>query len=224
MKEKIMLMGFCLVFTVLLLPGTVSAQAWPDTLGLGFGFEGMGNMITMSPPIYCGDITGGSTEVAGGNWEMSIDDSQWPSIADPETRWNHIFNNYYTYTGTGWNAFFSAANLPEKPHWEIDTPTNGSMNGTLVILCVISDCDNDGVLDIEERMNGSFSGTLMVMKYGTSYFSKYCGSGAYNGSLSNSDPANFANDFVWGGGFINLTNCAIPTEEVSWGAMKALYK
>jgi hypothetical protein len=202
----------------------VSAQAWPDTLGLGFGFQGMGNLVTMSPPVYSGIITGGSAEVAGGTWQMSIDDSQWPPTADPDARWNYIFDNYYNYTGTGWEAIFNASNLPEKPHWEINTPSNGSMSGTLVIVSMFTDCDNDQILDIEERQDGSYSGTMMVMKYGTIYFSKYCGSGSYNGLLSNSDPANFADDFVWGNCSLNLIDCSVPVQELSWGAMKAIYK
>ncbi len=222
MKEKIMIKILCLVFAVLLLPVAVSAQAWPDTLDLGFGFEGMGNMVTMSPPVFSGNITFGSPEVAGGTWLMSIDDSQWPPTTDPDARWNYIFDNYYVYTGAGWQAVFDASSLPEKPHWEIYTPSNGSMEGTLVITAAFTDCDNDQILDIEERMDGSFSGTLMVMKYGTIYFSKYCGDGYYNGLLSNSDPANFADDFVWGNCIINLIDCSISTSDISWGAIKAM--
>lgn len=216
-----MIMIVCLLFATTLLPVGLSAQAWPDSLDLVFGFDGTGNMVTMSPPVYSGDITGGSDELSCGTWMVEIDDSQWPDTTDYETRWNYIFDNYYSYTGTGWEAVFNGTNLPEKPHWEINT-SNGSMYGTLVLSVVISDCDLDGVLDIEDRQSGSFSGTMMVMKYGTGYFSKYCGDGAYNGSFSNSDPANFADDFVWGNGALYLIDCSIGTEEISWGAVKSM--
>jgi hypothetical protein len=46
MKKKIMVKILYLGFAVLLLPVAVSGQAWPDTLDIGFGFEGMGNLVT----------------------------------------------------------------------------------------------------------------------------------------------------------------------------------
>ncbi|MCU0639664.1 MAG: hypothetical protein MUF59_07335 [Candidatus Krumholzibacteria bacterium] len=213
-----------LVMIVVVLPINLCAQSMPDELFLEFDFEGMGNMILASPPVYSGDITAGDPLVTGGTWWVRIDDTDWPPVTDPETRWNYIFTNYFTYnpmTGS-WTAHFDATTLPEKPTWEIQHPVNGTMGGTLVISFTYGDWDVDGVLDLEERMFGTYEGTLMVMKYGTGNFAIYCGDGAYNGSCQNGDPANFMDDFVEGHCVMDLVNCQIGNENASWGFVKSL--
>lgn len=224
MKERLVVSGLCLIFALALMPGDSSAQSWPDSLDLQFDFEGFGNMVTMSPPVYSGDITDGSSEVNGGTWQVSVDDTGWPATSDPETRWNYIFDNYFTYIGYGWLGEFDGTNLPEKPNWNIDHPTNGSMEGTLTLSVIYPDANMNGVLEISERTSGEFSGTMMVMKYGTGYFSKYCGDGSYNGTLENSDPANFVDDFVYGHCNMNLIDCQIDTEASSWSVIKSYFK
>ncbi len=224
MKERLTASGLCIVCILALLPLSAIAQTWPDSLDLQFDFEGFGNIIMDSPPVYSGDITDGAPEVNGGTWQVSIDDSGWPPASDPETRWNYIFNNYFTYIGYGWLGEFDGTNLPEKPRWDITHPTNGTMEGTLVVSMIYPDGNMNGVLDIEERMCGEFSGTMMVMKYGTGNFAKYCGDGSYNGSLENSDPANYVDDFVYGHCTMNLFDCSIDTETKSWSAIKSFYR
>jgi len=209
---------------VVWIPAGAGAQTWPDTLEINFDFEGFGNLITMSPPVYSGDITSGDPEVAGGTWSVEIDDSEWPPTTDPDTRWNYIFNNYFNYNGVGWDGIFDGNNLPQKPTWEIVHSTNGTMNGTLVISFFFGDWDMDGVLDIEERTHGDYSGTLMVMKYGSGEFAKYCGDGSYNGCLDNSDPANYVDDFVYGNCLLNLVNCQIESQMKTWSAIKGIYR
>ncbi|MBN1163087.1 MAG: hypothetical protein JXB45_00775 [Candidatus Krumholzibacteriota bacterium] len=221
--------GHALKFLFLLMifafiPCSAGAQEWPDTLLLEFDFEGFGNMILVSPPHYAGDIIAGDARLVGATWWIEIDDSEWPPTTDPNARWEYIFNTYYEYNSqTGsWTAFFNASTLPAKPTWGIDHPTNGTMGGTLVIASTMGDWDMDGVLDIEERMFATFEGTLMVMKYGTGNFYKYCGSGSYNGALQNYDPANFVDDYVDGSCILDLVNCVISNEHATWGSIKAL--
>jgi len=202
-----------------------SAQL-PDSLRVEFDFEGIGNLVTMSPPLYAGDITAGDPLVVGGTWTVQIDDTGWPSTADPAARWDYIFNNFFVYTGAPsnhWKATFNQFTLPAKPDWEVIAPT-GTLGGTLVLEITIPDWDIDGVLDIDERMFSFFNGTLMVMKYGTGDFTPYCGSGSYNGTSNNADPANWADDFVSGHCLMDLVNCEIGTEAASWSSVKGLLR
>jgi len=205
--------------------GSANAQL-PDSLQIEFDFEGTGNVVLQSPPRYSGDIVSGDPLVVGGTWWMEMDDSEWPPTSDPDTRWNYIFENYFVYDASifSWTATFDGNTLPSKPIWEIDHPTNGTMGGTLVIVMTFYDWDMDGVLDLDERTNGLFSGTMMVMKYGTGLFAGSCGDGSYNGSLSNSDPANYADDYVEGHCLLNLINCAIGVEPANWSLIKGIFK
>lgn len=224
MIKRLLFLNIFIACALALSAMPLSAQSWPDTLDINFDFEGFGNMITTSPPVYTGDITAGDAEVLGGSWSVEIDDSGWPPTTDPSARWDYIINNFFTYNGVGWEGVFDANSLPQKPTWEIVHPTNGTMNGTLVIAFFFGDWDMDGVLDVEERTHGDYSGTMMVMKYGSGYFSKYCGDGSYNGCLDNADPANWADDFVYGHCFLNLINCQIDSEMKSWSAIKGYYR
>ncbi|RKZ06409.1 hypothetical protein DRQ05_04850 [bacterium] len=205
--------------------GNTFAQL-PDTLQLEFDFEGTGNAVLNSPPLYSGDITQGDPLVVGGTWWVQLDDSNWPSTSDPDTRWNYIFNTYYIYDpgSFSWTATFDGNTMPSKPTWEIDHPSNGTMGGTLVIQMTLYDWNMNGELDLDERTSGLFSGTMMVMKYGTGLFAGYCGEGSYNGSLSNSDPANYADDYVEGHCLLNLVNCAIGTQTASWSYIKSIFE
>jgi hypothetical protein len=213
-----------LIPALILSTGIAMAQA-PD-LDIEFDFDGFGNMILDSPPVYSGDITAGDPLVAGGTWWIQIDDTGWPGTGDPAARWDYIFTNYFPYDpySFSWTASFDGNTLATKPIWEIVTLNGSTMGGTLVVQVTISDWDMDGVLDVEERTFGVFSGTLMVMKYGTGDFDVYCGSGAYNGSYQNADPINWADDYVEGHCILNLIDCRVGTEEVSWGAIKSIYR
>ncbi|UCF04873.1 MAG: hypothetical protein JSV33_13260 [bacterium] len=216
-----------LALILIVLPCSVAAQDWPDTLFLEFDFEGFGNLVLDSPPIYAGDITGGDWRVfPDGTWWLQIDDSEWPPTSDPNARWDHIFNTYFIHDpgSFSWTATFDNTTLPTKPTWEIQHPVNGTMGGTAIIVITFSDWDIDGILDPEERTFGVFSGTLLVMKFGTGNFSKYCGDGSYNGSLQNADPINFADDYVTGHCLLDLIDCSIGNDETSWSALKTRFK
>jgi hypothetical protein len=215
-----------LLMILIFVPAAIHAQQ-PDTLFLEFHFEGMGNLVTMSPPMYFFDIVSGDPLVLNGTWWFQLDDSEWPPTSDPDVRWDYIFNNYFEYAGApqnSWTAVFDGNSLPTKPVWELSHPVNGTMGGELVLNCTLLDWNGDGILQPDERMVGTFSGTLMVMKYGTGYFSIYCGQGAYNGYSQNADPINFADDWMDGDCILELINCQHPTRDVSWGVLKQLYR
>jgi hypothetical protein len=208
-----------------LVPYAASAQL-PPSLEMEFDFEGMGNSIVNSPVIYSGDIYDGDQLVVGGTWWIRLDDSTWPPVSAPQARWDYIFNTYFHYDpGTfSWTAIFDEMTLPTKPTWQITHPVNGIMGGTLVVAVQYTDWDMDGVLDIGERTFAMYSGTLIVMKYGTGMFAGYCGEGSYNGALNNGDPANWANDSVEGHCTLLLEDCAVGTRAITWSGVKELFR
>ena len=214
-----------LAAAAMLWAGDALAQ-FPDTLMLEFDFEGFGNLVTTSPPVYSGDVIAGDSRIVGATWSITIDDTGWPPVTDPTARWNYIFSTFFVYNPTlfFWTAVFDQNTLPAKPTWEIVHPVNGTMSGTLVVSSTFNDIDQDGILDLDERMFGTFEGNLMVMKFGTGEFAKYCGDGAYNGAVFNDDPANWLDDYVNGHCILDLFNCQIGTREKSWSYIKKIHR
>jgi len=224
MKKMIRTILFLLIVSVFL-PYNAEAQL-PDTLRLEFDFVGAGNAVMDSPPLYAGDIVDGDELVVDGTWWVELDDSDWPATTDPGARWDYIFDNHFDYDPVSftWTAVFDGNTLPEKPTWGVEHSTNGTMTGTLVVLMTLYDYDMNGELSADERAFGLFAGTFIVMKYGTGCFANYCGDGAYNGSLTNEDPVNFADDAVDGSCILDLINCSIGVEEASWSYIKSVFK
>jgi hypothetical protein len=205
---------------------TMAGALPPGDVQVLFEFEGLGNSMTVSPPEYTGDITSGDLLVVGGTWLIRVDDSTWPGTSDPQARWDYLFNNFATHDpqSYSWTMVLDEHSCATKPVWQINHPTNGMMGGTLVVVITFSDWNMNGVLDLEERTFGVFSGTLIVMKYGTGAFTGYCGDGSYNGELQNADPANWADDFVTGSCLLNLKNCQVGVERATWTAIKSMFK
>lgn len=224
MKFKSILV-LVLATTVLLGAGSARAQ-FPDTLLLEFDFEGFGNLVLSSPPVFSGEVISGDARITGATWSIEIDDTGWPPVSDPAARWDYIFNTFFVYNPTYffWTAVFDQNTLPAKPDWVIDHPVNGTMSGTLVVSSTFSDDNRDGIFDVTERMFGTFEGNLMVMKYGSGQFAKYCGDGAYNGAAFNDDPESYVDDYVTGHCILDLFNCQIGTEEVSWSYIKKMHR
>ncbi len=214
-----------LAAAMLFCAGSVRAQ-FPDELFLEFDFEGFGNLVLTSPPVYSGDVISGDSRIVGATWSIELDDTGWPPVSDPVARWNYIFNTFFTYNASYhfWTAVFDQNNLPAKPTWVVDHPVNGMMSGTLVVSSTFTDTNQDGVFDNDERMFGTFEGNLMVMKFGTGEFAKYCGAGSYNGAAMNNDPANWMDDYVNGHCILDLVNCQIGTQDKSWSSIKQMYR
>jgi hypothetical protein len=220
-----MIAGLFLLAGVVLSPVCASAQL-PQALTVQFEFDGFGNAMINSLPVYAGSINAGDPLVLGADWWIRIDDSTWPAPSNPQARWDYLFNNFAVHDAQAfsWTIVLDEHSCATKPVWEINHSTNGKMGGTLVVVLTFTDWDQDGILDIDERMFAVYSGNLIVMKYGTGMFAGYCGDGTFNGSLQNPDPANWADDYVEGSCFLNLQNCQIGTREASWTAIKSMFK
>jgi hypothetical protein len=214
-----MIIALFLVGGVIISPVCASAQL-PEALSLQFYFDGTGNAILNQLPVYAGLIYAGDPLVLGADWLIRIDDSTWPPTSDPQARWDYLFNNFATYDPVDyeWTIVFDEQSCGEKPEWQINHSTNGTMTGTLVVAMTFGDNDMDGILDVEDRLFVGYSGNMIVMKYGTGNFASYCGEGTFNGLLQNSDPANWADDYVDGACLLILQACKVGT------AIKELYR
>jgi hypothetical protein len=225
MKENL-IVGLFLLAGIIISPVCASAQL-PEALTIEFFFDGTGNAMINSLPVYAGAIYDGDPLVLGADWWIRIDDSTWPPPSDPQARWDYLFNNFAVYkpASRSWMIVFDEHSCGgNKPEWEINHATNGMMSGTLAVAVTYTDWNRNGILDINERMLAVYSGNMIVMKYGTGIFAGYCGEGTFNGSLNNPDPANWADDYVKGSCALELQDCSIGTRESSWTAIKSLFE
>jgi hypothetical protein len=215
-----------LMLTVVLLVGASIAQAQTPT-HIEYAFDGTGNFM-VSPVQYSGTIISGEPTLVGGTWTLNVDDTGWPPDTDKLVRWNYIDatyfspnydNVYYTWTGV-----FDENSTASQPTWT-SGHTLGTLSGTAALQITISDFDLDGVIDTDERGFWNFSGTLIVVKNGTGIFAGYCGLGSFSGYTTNPDPANWADDVI-GNGYtvLDIEDCSIPTEDITWGQVKKLYE
>jgi len=221
-----MIIGLFLLAGMILSPVCASAQL-PEALTVQFFFDGFGNAMVNSLPVYAGAIYAGDPLILGADWWIRIDDSTWPPASNPQARWDYLFNNFATYNpgpAPSWTIIFDEQSCATKPVWEINHATNGMMGGTLVVVVTYTDDNSNGILDIEERLFAVYSGTMIVMNRGNGIFAGYCGSGAFGGALQNSDPANWADDYVEGSCLLELQNCQVGTRESSWTAIKSMYR
>jgi hypothetical protein len=203
---------------------SVSAYAQVPT-HIEFNFSGTGNMM-VSPVVYSGSIDSGEPLLVGGTWDLTINDSSWPSDTDKLVRWNYIDANYFSPNYdpllTQWLGIFDTASTGSNLMWNADA-TAGGLHGTAVLQITIIDWDFDEVIDADERAFGVFSGTLVVVKDGSGIWAGYCGLGSFSGSSSNADPANWADDAVEGYTILDVEDCSVPTDNVTWGQVKQLY-
>ncbi|MEJ2722621.1 MAG: hypothetical protein P8181_16005 [bacterium] len=191
-----------------------------------YGFSGTGNLM-VSPVEYSGTVDTGEPLLVGGTWFIAIDDTGWPSDADQNARWNYIdatyfgpnFNEYVF----SWTANFNAATTASVPQWQASKAGVGDLVGTAEVQLTISDFDFDMTIDPDERALMLLSGTIIVVKNGTGIWAGYCGLGSYSGTIQNADPWNFADDSVSGSAVLDIEDCSLPTEEVTWGKIKAAY-
>jgi hypothetical protein len=206
-------------------PICVSAEL-PEALSVQFEFDGMGNAMMNSQPVYAGTVNAGDALVLGADWSITIDDSTWPDPSNPQARWDYLFNNFATYDAQSfsWTIVLDEQSCATKPVWGVEHSTNGIMGGTLVVVITFTDWNQNGILEVDERMFAVYSGNLIIMNYGTKVFAGYCGDGTFNGSLQNGDPANWADDYVEGSCFLNLQNCQVGTRESSWTAIKGMFR
>ena len=214
-----------IVLTVVLVFSAPLVQAQTPT-HIEYHFSGSGNFL-VSPVQYTGTITSGEPTLVGGTWQLTVDDTGWPGDTDKLVRWNYIDATYFSpnYDGTSytWTGIFDENSTVTQPTWS-SGHTLGILSGTAVLQVTISDFDLDQVIDVDERTFSTFSGTLIVVKNGTGIFAGYCGLGSFSGYSTNADPANWVDDIVDGYTILDIEDCSVPTEEVTWGQVKKLYE
>jgi hypothetical protein len=214
-----------LVFGCVAVLGALPASA--QSSHMVFDMSGTTNFM-VSPVVFDGTIDDGEPLLVGGYWTLQIDDTGWPSDSDPGTRWSYIEATYYTPNydplSYSWTATFDKNTTASAPTWGVGNPGVGSMNGTAVLQTTITDYDFDGIVDPDERAFVVFSGTLIVVKNGDGLFAGYCGLGSYSGSMSNADPVNWADDAFSGSTILDVEECSVPVEEVTWGQVKSMYR
>jgi len=211
-------------FSFVIMIGAISANAAIPS-HMEFDVTGTSNFM-VSPVVFDGTVTAGEPLLLGGYWTLSVDDTGWPADTDKQARWDYIAATYYypNYDPSGnWTATFDGNTTASPPNWATGSGA-GSMTGTATLQLTILDFDFDQVIDPDERAFNVFSGTLIVVKNGEGVFAGSCGLGSYSGSLSNSDPMNFVDDDFSGTTVLDVEDCSVPVEEVTWGHIKANYR
>lgn len=210
---------------VVLTFGSISAWAQvPSHMVFDVG----GTFNFMESPVFIdGTVTAGEPLLLSGYWNILVDDTGWPGDSDKQARWDYLSASYYepNYdpdSGT-WTATFDENTTASSPQWSCGKTGIGRMTGTATLQMTVIDMDADGELDTDERSFIVFSGTLIVVKNGEGVFAGYCGLGSYSGASSNPDPANFADDEFSGSNILDIEDCSVPNENVSWGHVKAKY-
>ena len=191
-----------------------------------YDFSGTGNLM-VSPVAYGGPIDTGEPLLVGGTWAISIDDAGWPGDTDKLARWNYIALTYfapnYNSTVGSWTGVFNAATTASAPQWRAGRPDVGDLLGTTEVQFTIQDFDFDALIDPDERMFMVVSGTIIVVKNGTGMWAGYCGLGSLSGWTENMDPWNWADDNIQGGTALDIEDCSVPTQDVTWGHVKSAY-
>ncbi|NIM19825.1 MAG: hypothetical protein GTO51_06230 [Candidatus Latescibacteria bacterium] len=213
------------IFVGLLIIGSSSAFAQTPT-HVEYDFSGTGNFL-VSPVVYSGTVDAGEPLLIGGYWDILVDDTGWPPDADKAVRWDYINTTYYApnydpFGGT-WTAIFDGSTTASQPVWHTGH-TMGELSGTATLQITLVDFDFDAIIDPDERAFSVFSGTLIVIKNGTGIWADYCGLGSFSGSSSNADPWSWADDDVSGHTILDIEDCSVPTEQVTWGQVKQLYQ
>jgi hypothetical protein len=222
MKKTVI--GFLACSFVLLLCPLYAGAAVPNHMV--FDVSGTTNFMA-SPVQFSGAVTAGEALLVGGYWLLNVDDAGWPADTDQQARWDYISATYYEphYDpfSFSWTATFDGNTTASPPTWAAGSGV-GEMTGTATLQMTITDFDFDGVIDPDERAFNVFSGTLIVVKNGEGVFSGYCGLGSYSGYLSNSDPENFVDDDFSGTTVLDVEDCSLPVDEVTWGHIKSEYR
>lgn len=190
-----------------------------------YDFSGTGNLM-VSPVMYSGTIDSGEPLLVGGTWDITIDDTGWPGDGDKAARWNYLNATYfgpnYNALSYSWTGVFNSTTTASEPQWRAGNAM-GDLVGTAEIQFSITDFDFDAVIDPDERMMMVVSGTIIVVKNGTGIWAGYCGLGSFSGYTENYDPWNWADDNMVGGTVLDINDCSIPTETVTWGHVKSKY-
>lgn len=211
---------FLLVF--LLIPYNAVAQQ--ET----FCLSGNGSML-LSPPGWEGIIDCGTLD--GGYFTIYIDDTGWPTD-DPGTpeneRWNYIVSTFFTYIAEPlnehWVGYIPLSGSPAPPVIFHFYNNGDNLGGVMYLNITIIDKDADGIMDQADLMNQSLGANIRLhVEQATGRFEGMCGVGSMNGTIEDFDPT--PNDIltVPSGRIFLSTNCTLPTQNTTWGAVKSLY-
>ncbi len=211
---------------VLVLPSLVFSASQAES----FSLSGSGSLLA-NPAEFNGIIDAGT--LAGGTFVINIDDSGWPTD-DPMTpqneRWDYLLSNYYTYSPTTnnehWTGYFPLYGGVVPPVlWHFYNGGNNLGGIIRYLIITISDDDKDGIVDQSELMNQAVAGNLQShIEQSTGSYFGMCGIGSMNGNLQDFDPTLF--DLLTipiGNLYLRTVSCAVPAENPSWGAVKAMY-
>jgi hypothetical protein len=205
----------------------VAAAAPADQIFVWFFGTGYGDFINDSPPTFTGAMDPGG-DITEGSWTITVPDLLWPDTSMPAARtqyfWDTFFAGNYTPGTPGyWIGYIDVNHgLPEQNSLHIvDDTFGGTMTGVCTIQMLVTDDDNDGVLDDDEFCAGSFSGCIVIIRQGTGIYEGYAGTGSYNGSFTVNCPETL---HTWHFGMYIWIDNAVPVEGRSWSAIKALYR
>lgn len=203
--------------------------AWPAHADDSWfvGLNGSGSLLDNAPD-YAGTFIFGMT----GTWTVEIDDSLWPEPGDTDpTRFEYIWTNFFAdqYDATplaeAWYGTFDGLTLPATPRFEFNTTSPGGLLvGDITFRIMVRDGNGDGVLgDAEKYSNHNLTATVSVNPdFGTGYFMITCGQGSIaSGNFNFVDPPGV--DVLQITGQLQTYPCPSPTEETSWGTIKAMY-
>jgi hypothetical protein len=212
-----------IAFGCVLMLGAVSVMAQPSHMV--FDISGSSN-FTVSPVTFNGTIDAGEPLLIGGFWNLTVDDTGWPADTDKAARWNYIEATYYTpnYDFGFWTATFDENTTNSDASWSAGKAGVGSLTGTATLQMTIEDLNGNQIMEPDERFFTIFSGTLIVVKNGDGLFAGYCGIGSYSGADINPDPWNYADTAFSGSTILDVEECSVPVEEVTWGRVKSMYR
>jgi hypothetical protein len=217
------LAALVVVSAYLIICGPVAAQV---PAHIEYDFSGTGNLV-VSPVVYSGSIDAGEPLLVGGTWTIQIDDTGWPGDAEKGVRWSYIDATYFAPNFNpvvlSWTGVFNSETTASAPQWRAGRGDVGDLVGTTEIQFTIQDFDFDAIIDPDERMLMVASGTIIVVKNGTGIWAGYCGLGSFSGYTENPDPWNWADDSIVGGTVLDIEDCAVATDDVTWGHIKSAY-
>jgi hypothetical protein len=99
-----------------------------------------------------------------------------------------------------------------------------NLGGVMYLNFTIVDKDADGIMDQADLMNQAIAANIRPhVEQGTGRFEGTCGVGSMNGTIEDFDPTPMDILTVPSGRIFLSTNCTLPTQSTTWGAVKSLY-
>jgi hypothetical protein len=220
--RKLIIAAAVLAFALLV----VQPAAADDSFMIGM--QGLGSFME-SPVVYSGNFMFGLM----GTWEITIDDSTWPSEADSTARFDYIWNTFFadnyldTSGAESWTGYFNGQTLMAPPHFRFDTvgAQAGAIEGDATIQILVRDWYADGILSQDEKHdNLNMSANLNVHPdLGEGYFASTCGHGSVSsGNFNFHNPP--MDDNLQIVGQLQTYTCPSPVESDTWGVIKAMYR